>query len=353
MNIPEIHYCSPMTALALVEDCMFTKLVPMLHGSPAIGKSSIIHQLAEKLNLLVIDARMAGFDPTDLNGFPNFDPVKGLASYMPMDTFPLAGQTLPVNPKTGLAYDGWILFLDEFNSAPLAVQAAAYKLILDRKVGAHSLHERCLVVAAGNLDDDGAITNPMSSAMVSRIVHLVVKPSLKEWMDWAVPAKISTKILSFLEFKGTMFYTFDSREPAHIYASPRTWEFANRLFQRWGETIPMDKVPLMVGTISDGVTVEFRSYLAFYQHLPSMADIMANPQSTAVPNLPGVLYALDGSIADWLDAANIETMLVYINRMPEEHRVIMFRMALRRNPKIRSNTHFLKWATDNASYFIH
>jgi hypothetical protein len=353
MNIPDVHYCTPNQAIALVEDCMYTKLVPMLHGSPAIGKSSIIHQLADKLNLLVIDARMAGFDPTDLQGFPALDPAKGLATYMPMDTFPLVGQAIPTNPKTNLPYEGWVLFLDEFNSAPLAVQAAAYKLILDRMVGAHKLHDHCLVVCAGNLDDDGAITNPMSSAMVSRIVHIVVKPNLKEWMDWAVGAGISTKILSFLEFKAQMFYTFDSSEPAHIYASPRTWEFANRLFMRWGETVTLEKTPLLVGTISDGVTTEFRSYLAFYQHLPSMADIMASPQSTPVPNLPGVLYALDGSIADWLDAANIEKMLTYIDRMPEEHRVILFRMALRRNPKIRSNTHFLQWATANASYFIH
>lgn len=353
MNISDIHYCTPMQAVALVEDCMFTKLVPMLHGSPAIGKSSILHQLAAKLNLMVIDARMAGYDPTDLNGFPTFDPVKGLATYMPMDTFPLAGRLLPTNPDTGQPYDGWVLFLDEFNSAPIAVQAAAYKLILDRMVGAHKLHERCLVVCAGNLDDDGAITNPMSSAMVSRIVHIVVKASLPEWLDWAASNGISSKFMSFLEFKSQMFYTFDASEPAHIYASPRTWEFANRLFLRWGEVIPTAKIPLMVGTISEGVTTELRQYLAFFQHLPSMADIMANPQSVPVPNLPGVLYALDGSIADWIDAANIEKMLVFVDRMPEEHRIIMFRMALRRNPKIRSNTHFLKWATVNASHFIH
>lgn len=220
-------------------------------------------------------------------------------------------------------------------------------------VGAHKLHERCLVVCAGNLDDDGAITNPMSSAMVSRIVHIVVKPSLKEWMEWAGNNGISTKILSFLEFKAAAFYTFDAAEPAHIYASPRTWEFANRLFMRWNETIPSEKVPLMVGTISDGVTAEFRSFLAYYQQLPLMSDIIAHPETTPVPGMPGVLYALDGSIADRIDKDNIEALLKYIDRMPEEHRVILFRITLRRNKTIRSNPHFLKWATDNASYFIH
>lgn len=353
MNIPEVMYCTPTQAVELVEDALFSKLVPMLHGSPAIGKSSIIHQLAEKLNLCIIDARMAGFDPTDLQGFPALDPAKGLATYMPMDTFPLVGQELPVNPKTGNTYVGWLLFLDEFNSAPLAVQAASYKLILDRMVGAHKLHPNCAIVAAGNLDDDGAITNPMSSAMVSRIVHLVVKHDLPGWMDWAQTNGISSKITSFLEFKTELFYTFNSEEPAHIYASPRTWEFANRLLKRWNDDVPSDKIPLLAGTISDGVTTEFRSFLAYYSQLPTIAQIVAYPDQVPIPTLPGVLYALDGALAEWIDADNIEKLLIYIGRMPPEHQIIMFRTTMRRNNKIRSNPHFLKWANENAALFIH
>lgn len=353
MNISEIHYQSPKNAIAMVEDCLYARLVPMLHGSPAIGKSSIVHQLADRLNLLVIDARMAGFDPTDLQGFPTFDTEKGLASYMPMDIFPLEGKELPINPKTGLAYAGWLLFLDEFNSAPLAVQAAAYKLILDRMVGSHKLHKNCAIVAAGNLDDDGAITNPMSSAMVSRIVHIVVKPSLPEWLDWAGDVKISSKITSFLEFKTGMFYTFDAGEPAHIYASPRTWEFADRLIKRWNDDVPFDKQALLAGTISEGVTTEFRSFLAYYSQLPTLADIIKFPMSVPVPTLPGVLYALDGMLADCMDKDNMEQLLQYVDRLPAEHRIILFRTAIRKNKTIRTIPAFLKWATDNASVFIH
>lgn len=228
-----------------------------------------------------------------------------------------------------------------------------YKLVLDRMVGNQKLHKNCVVVAAGNLDTDGAITNPMSSAMVSRIVHIIVKPSLPEWLEWAEGAKISSKIVSFLEFKTSMFYTFDADEPAHIYASPRTWEFADRLLKRWNDNVDASKVPLLAGTISEGVTTELRSFLAYYGQLPSMGDIISKPESTPIPNLPGVLYALDGMIADQMDAANIEKVLTYIDRLPAEHIVILFRIALRRNPKIRSNPHFLSWATKNANYLIH
>lgn len=353
MNISEVNYVTPKTAVPLVEDAMFARLVPMLHGSPSIGKSAIVAQIAKKLNLCLIDARMAGFDPVDMNGLPMLDAEKGLASFIPMDTFPLDDRPLPLNPETNLPYDGWLLFLDEFNSAPMAVQAAAYKLVLDHKVGCRDLHPRCAIVAAGNLDSDGAITNPMSSAMVSRIVHLVVRPDLQEWLEWAVNNGVSSKLTSFLEFQPGDFYTFDPNEPSHIYCGPRPLEFANRLLKRWNDEVPLDKAKLLAGTISEGVTTDFRTFIAHYANLPTLADILANPTGVDMPTNPGTLYALDGCISEWLSADNIKTMVKFIDRLPPEHKIIMFRMAIRKQPTIRSNPVFLDWADANADVLIH
>lgn len=354
MNISEVNFVTPKECIALVEDALFTRLVPMLHGSPSIGKSAIMAAIAKKLNLKLIDARMAGFDPTDLNGFPMYDAEKGLASYMPMDLFPLKGTALPINPENGLPYNGWLLFLDEFNSAPMAVQAAAYKLVLDHKVGSHDLHERCAIAAAGNLDSDGAITNPMSSAMVSRIVHLVVQPNLGEWLEWALQNGISDKLCAFLEFKPTCFYTFNPEEPSHVYCGPRPLEFASRLItQRWNNEVPLAKAKLLAGTISEGVTTELRQFLAHYANLPTLAQIIADPTGVEVPHSPGVLYALDGSIAEWMTSSNMATLLKYVTRMPPEHQIILFRIAIRKNPAVRSNPDFLTWAEERADYFIY
>lgn len=42
-------------------------LVPMIIGSPGIGKSDIIRTIADQYKLKVIDIRLAQADPTDLN----------------------------------------------------------------------------------------------------------------------------------------------------------------------------------------------------------------------------------------------------------------------------------------------
>lgn len=94
-------------------------LVPMLEGSPGVGKSDIIKRVAEQNKLKVIDLRLAQCDPCDLNGFPTVNKETGTASYVPMDTFPIESTPIPKG------YKGWLLFLDECNSAPRAVQAAA------------------------------------------------------------------------------------------------------------------------------------------------------------------------------------------------------------------------------------
>ncbi|MCJ7766704.1 MAG: MoxR family ATPase, partial [Thiovulaceae bacterium] len=92
-----------------------------LWGPPGIGKSSIIKQIAKANAYAFIDLRLSLMDPTDLKGIPFYDKELHQALWAPPSFLPREGQG--------------ILFLDELNSAPPAVQASAYQLILDRKVG--------------------------------------------------------------------------------------------------------------------------------------------------------------------------------------------------------------------------
>lgn len=43
------------------------KLVPLLIGSPGIGKSQIYQQIADSYNLKLVDIRLGQCDVTDLN----------------------------------------------------------------------------------------------------------------------------------------------------------------------------------------------------------------------------------------------------------------------------------------------
>lgn len=104
-NVIDIFKCRPSQVKEYVIRCLSAGLVPFIQGSPGIGKSAIIHKIADEFNLHVIDVRLSQCDPVDLQGLPHFD-SKGNANFVPFDTFPIENRPLPVDK------DGWLLFLN-------------------------------------------------------------------------------------------------------------------------------------------------------------------------------------------------------------------------------------------------
>lgn len=330
-------------AVSLITKALQARLVPMLVGSPGTGKSQIVHQIAANEGLKVLDLRLSQCDPTDLCGFPS---IKGnKAGYVPMDTFPIENDPVPEG------YNGWCLFLDEMNSASNAVQAASYKLVLDRMVGLHKLHKNVVIICAGNLETDGAIVNPMSTAMQSRLLHLELMTCPKEWTDWAITKGLDHRITSYINFTPDSLYTFKADHTDSTYASPRTWEFADRVLKVTEENSP-DRLPMLAGTLSEGVAREFMGFCKIHQDLPTMAQILAAPDSIKVPEEPSILFALTGAIGHNASQENFGQLIKYVNRMPSEFQVVALRETARRNMAMMGHASVRQWLNTNKEVFF-
>ena len=261
-----------------------------------------------------------------------------------MDTFPIEGDDLPKG------CNGWLLFLDEFNSAPMAVQSASYKLVLDRMVGQHNLHKNVAVVCAGNLETDGAIVQPMSTALQSRLIHLEVDVDVKQWCAWADEEHIDHRITSYLGFRPDQIYTFHPDHTDKTYASPRTWEFAHKLLTVTDLT--RKTLPIFAGTLGEGVSREFMAFCEIQDKLPKMESIEKAPNSTPVPDEPSAQFALCGALAAHMTTKNCDVLLDYINRMPAEFQVTTIRRSAKRNPELLGQPSFGKWVTKMAADLI-
>jgi len=325
----------------LLVSTMKAGLVPMLHGSPAIGKSAIVREIAEAYDLVLIDLRLSQLDPVDLNGFPYICKETGRASYRPMEVFPLEGAVLPEGKK------GWLLFLDELNSADRGTQKAAYKLILDRMVGQYKLDPRCALMAAGNLATDNAIVEEMGTALQSRLIHFsVTADDHRGWVDWAAGAGIDHRITAYINFKPGMLYDFDPNHSDNTFPSPRTWEFADKLLK----TVGVDSsqlLPLLTGAIGEGAAREFIGFTKVYGELPSFSQLMDNPTGMAIPKEPSTLFAVSGMISHNMTLDNISKVMLYLKRIPTEFQSICIRDAKRRNRDILKAPEILDWATEN------
>jgi len=180
----------------------FSKKRPLfLWGPPGIGKSELVAEIAQELGGYMIDLRLGQMEPTDIRGIPFYNKDSGKMDWAePVD--------LPTN-EFASQYPIVVLFLDEMNSAAPSVQAAAYQLILNRRVGKYFLPDNVVLVAAGNRESDKGVTYRMPTPLANRFIHQEMRVDFASYQEWAVNNNIHKDVVGYLSFAKQDLYHFD------------------------------------------------------------------------------------------------------------------------------------------------
>ena len=274
----------------------FKKRRPLfIWGPPGIGKSDAIHQLGVELNAHVIDVRLSLWEPTDIKGIPYFNSVDNTMSWAPPVELP--------NEELAGKHEHVILFLDELNSAPPSVQAAAYQLILNRKVGTYKLPDNVFIVAAGNREADKGVTYRMPAPLANRFVHLELRVDFEDWLNWAIDNKIHKDVVGYLSFAKQDLYDFDPKTASRSFATPRSWAFVSELLDdELGEGTLAD---LVSGAVGEGTGVKFMAHRKVAGRMPNPSDILAGKVTELKVKEISAMYSLTVSMCYELkDAAD-------------------------------------------------
>lgn len=278
-----------------------------LWGPPGIGKSDIIKQLGEELDAHVIDVRLSLWEPTDIKGIPYFDSNDGTMRWAPPSELP---------SKTEAAkHKQVILFMDEMNAAAPSVQAAAYQLVLNRRVGTYELPDNVVMVAAGNRETDKGVSYRMPAPLANRFVHLEMQVDWEDWQEWAVTNKIHKDVVGFLTFSKKDIYDFDPKSSSRAFATPRSWSFVSELLVD-DDTDAETLTDLTSGAIGEGLAIKFMAHRKHASKMPDPRDIlngkvkkMDNKEISAQYSLVvSLCYELkdscDRNAKDWNDQVN-------------------------------------------------
>lgn len=333
--------CNTRQTKAYIEHCLNNNLVPFIQSSPGCGKSALVHQIADEAGFELIDYRLATADPTDIQGLPHFEHEiyeyvddsevktheRSVAKFVPFNFFPIEGTKLPKGKK------GWLLFLDEFNQAPRSVQAAAYQLVLDHQVGQYKLDSRCKIVCAGNLSTDNAITNNLSTAMQSRLIHIEMNVSKDCWLeDVALAQKYDERIIAFINMYPNYLMDFDPDHEDKTFACPRTWEFTNKLITGVEDLSSMHF--LLAGTITAGVATQFVTFSKIYKDMLTIDQVVKNPAGVTLSKDKALQYALITSLVLRTDKKNLEQVSIFIDRLNRDFKVLFYKMFLKLHPEL-------------------
>lgn len=314
-------------------------LVPIVWGPPGVGKSAAIKQLAasqsytipenERISSIsprlaniygrthvgrpISDVRLVLCSPNDLKGIPVYVQEDRCAVWTMSGLFPASVERLleledmlyELHQSNGLAQNYHarfsslerkiekaareqfgIIFLDELTQATGTVQAAAYSLILDKKIGEYEVPPGVNIIAASNRLGDGSMTNKMPTALKSRLVHLEVEiPLIDDFEQHAIETGMSNDVIGYLKFHPENLFKFNPRnlrgensEMAEItFPCPRTWDFASNIIER-AKAIGSDEYVLdtvLSGAIGAGAASEFIAWQHRYRKLPPCEEVLS------------------------------------------------------------------------------
>lgn len=303
---------NPSRAKRSIDHLTKRKVPVFLWGPPGIGKSSIVSQIAKDRDIGFIDLRLSLLDPTDLRGIPFFDSKDNSAVWAKASFLP-----------DGSTKEG-ILFLDELNTAAPMVQASAYQLILDRKIGEYTLPDGWAIVAAGNRESDRGVVFRMASPLANRFVHLDMEVDLEVWQAWAKTTDIDATIIAFTSYRPDALFAFNTQNDSKAFATPRTWEYVNEILA----SVPDDDLlmDMVSGAIGQELAASFLGFRSVASNLPDIDKIL-DGSCTDVPNETSALHILCTSLTMKIDeetrAAELDNLLRYTLNLPGEFAVMI------------------------------
>jgi hypothetical protein len=277
-------------------------------GSPGVGKSQIVAEVARDLEYEFLDVRASQLDPVDCRG---------------------------------------ILFLDELTSAPQLTQAACYQLVLDRKLGEYSLPPDWVVIAAGNRVADRGVHFPMPRPLRNRFMHLDLDTDVQEWCQWAIRSNIRPEIIAFLRFKPDLLHQPATLD-ANAWPTPRSWEMASRVLGATGNGNSDLEFELLSGTVGEGAAGELTAFLRLYRELPAIDQIFLHPDRAPVPAEPSAQYAVATAIGRYVTDQSFGRAITYLNRLPVEFKVLAMRDATHRDPSLCQTPEFVAFGVEHS-----
>ncbi len=259
----------------------------LMMGGSGIGKSSVVHQVCSKHELMMCDVRWGQLTPVDARGVPVPDHATKTTSFYTPDFW----------PKNKRA----VIFLDEFNMASATMMGLGQQLLLDRMFGSYKVPEEVWIWAAGNRKTDKGAVNAIPAPVHNRVAHYTVSHSLESWEFWAYAVGIDQRVIGFLKFRSELLHkpTPAGEGP---WPSPRTWELADRRLKAG-----MD----LSSCIGDAANSEFLAYGLLRRELPDLKAIAeGRGKHIKFPDEPSLKFAVLTeltyySMKDWASFENV------------------------------------------------
>lgn len=318
---------------------LLTKAIPagkniLIKGAPGCGKTHIIDQVCEDLDVNEIVMHPAISDPTDFKGFPVYDKETGTAHFVP---FGELLRILNANKRT-------VVFIDDIGQAPVSVQAALMQLIYGGRVNGFKIPDSVVFIGATNRKADKAGVSGLLEPVKSRFTTIVeLAPTLSEWLDWAADHGQPADLMAFLQWQPQYFNAFEAT--GDLTNSPTCRNLAGLGDLRKMDLPESSRFAVFAGAVGAPCATAYNGFLALLDNLGEFDPntVIANPLTAKVPDEANIAYALGCALIGQANVENIENIITYSMRLRPEICTFIVHTATVKRPELTQNAGFVKY----------
>jgi hypothetical protein len=250
---------------------------------------------------------------------------------------------------------------------PVVAASLVFKAILDLSQGYSPLASIIAALfllgvqgiynlATGNPASERGVHFSMPWPLRNRFVHLNLEPDFEDWCQWAVRAELRPEIVAFLRFKPALLHDANATSDVNAWPTPRSWEMASNVLTGFGRRqisgffagATEIEAQLLEGTVGPAATMELVAFLRLFRDLPSIDEILLNPDSAPLPGELSAQIAIATALGRVLSDHSIAKGMQYLDRMPTEMRVLAIRDASARNRGITHTPEFVRFGVEHA-----
>ena len=218
-----------------------------LLGAPGIGKTAIMEQIAQDLDVGFVSYSMTHHTRQSALGLPfiakkTYDGVEyDVSEYTMSEIIAAVYDSMEATGKR----EG-ILFLDEINCVSETLTPAMLQFLQYKIFGRHRVPDGWIVVTAGNPPEYNRTAHDFDIATWDRLKRIDVEPDFAAWRDFAVETCVHPAVLTYLDIERDHFYRVETTVDGKSFVTARGWDDLSAMMKLYEEQgIPVDE--LLIG----------------------------------------------------------------------------------------------------------
>lgn len=240
-----------------------------LMGPPGIGKTAIMEQIAQELDVCLVSYSMTHHTRQSALGLPFIEKKVfnrkeyQVSEYTMSEIIASVYETMEATGKK----EG-ILFLDEINCVSETLAPMMLQFLQCKTFGNQALPEGWLIVAAGNPPEYNKSVRDFDVVTLDRVKRIDVEEDYGVWKEYARRKNLHGAILSYLDIKKDNFYRIENTADGLQFATARGWEDLSELLYAY-ETLGIRADREVVGQYIQmpRIAKDFANYLEmFYKY---------------------------------------------------------------------------------------